>query len=61
MPAIVKILIILAIAIVGVLMITSRNPTTLSDEQMATYSKIIRILVPIVLIVGALKYFMGGW
>ncbi len=60
MPAIVKILLVLAIAIVGVLMITSRNPTNVSDEQMATYSKIIRILVPLVLIAGAIKYFMGG-
>ena len=60
MPAIVKILIVLAIAIVGVLMITSRNPTNVSDEQMATYSKIIRILVPLVLLASAIKYFMGS-
>ncbi|WP_196159258.1 hypothetical protein [Reinekea sp. G2M2-21] len=59
MPAIVQILLVLGIAIVGVLMITSRNPTTLTDEQASKYAKIIRILVPLVLIAGAIKYFVG--
>lgn len=57
MPPLVQILVVLAIAIVGVLMITSRNPTNLSEEQQVKYAKIIRILVPLVLISAAIRYF----
>ena len=57
MPPIVQILLVLAIAIVGVLMFTSRNPTNLSEEQQMKYAKIIRILVPLVLIGAAIRYF----
>jgi hypothetical protein len=58
MPPIVQILLVLLIAIVGVVMITSRNPTNLSEEQSAKYSKIFRILVAIMLIGGAIRYFV---
>ncbi|EAR09302.1 hypothetical protein [Reinekea blandensis] len=57
MPPIVQILLVLAIAIVGVLMFTSRNPTNLTEEQQMKYAKIIRILVPLVLIGAAIRYF----
>lgn len=57
MPAIVQILLVLGIAIVGVLMFTSRNPTTLTEEQQMKYAKILRILVPLVLVGAAIKYF----
>lgn len=57
MPPIVQILIVLAIAIVGVLMITSRNPTNLTEEQQMKYAKILRILVPLVLVGAAIRYF----
>lgn len=57
MPAIVQILLVLGIAIVGVVMITSRNPTNLTEEQQAKYAKILRFLVPLVLIGAAIRYF----
>lgn len=60
MPPIVTILIVLALAILVVVKITSANPTNLSDEQAAKYSKWIRILVPVALIGVAIKYFLGG-
>lgn len=53
-----KILILLAMAIVAVLFITSRNPTPLSDDQYAKYAKIIRFLVPVLLIATAIKFFV---
>lgn len=60
MPPIVTILVLLALALLVVLKITSANPTTLSDEQAAKYSKWIRILVPLVIVAAGLKYFLGG-
>lgn len=57
MPPIVQILVVLFIAIAGVLMITSRNPTNLTEEQQIKYGKIFRILIPLVLIAGAIRYF----
>jgi cell division protein FtsW (lipid II flippase) len=57
MPAIVQILLVLALAIAGVLMITSRNPTTLTDEQQMKYAKILRVLIGILLIGGAIRFF----
>lgn len=57
MPAIVQILLVLGLAIVAVLMFTSRNPTTISAEQQQRYAKIIRILVPLVLVGAAIRYF----
>lgn len=60
MPVIIPILAVLLLVLVVVLKITSANPTTLSDEQAAKYSKWIRILVPLVLIGAAIRYFMGG-
>ncbi|GGX43914.1 hypothetical protein [Saccharospirillum salsuginis] len=60
MPVIIPILAVLLLVLVVVLKVTSANPTTLSDEQAAKYSKWIRILVPLVLIGAAIRYFMGG-
>ncbi len=60
MPVIVPILAVLLVVILVVLKITSANPTTVSEEQAAKYSKWIRILVPLVLIAAAIRYFMGG-
>lgn len=60
MPVIVPIIAVLLLVLVVVLKITSANPTTLNDEQAAKYSKWIRILVPLVLIGAAIRYFMGG-
>jgi hypothetical protein len=57
MPAIVQILLVLALAIGGVLLITSRNPTHLSEEQQFKYAKILRILVAVLLIGGAIRFF----
>mgnify|MGYP000507127733 CR=1 FL=1 len=51
-----KILIVLFVAIVVVLFITSRNPTPLSDEQYAKYGKIIRILIPIALVASVVRF-----
>lgn len=59
MPDIIKILLVLAIAVFGVLMITSRNPTQLSEEQQMKFAKIFRILIPLVLLAAAIKYFVG--
>lgn len=56
-PPIVTILIVLAIAVAGVLMITSRNAQPMTDEQAGRYAKILRILVPVVLIGAAIRYF----
>lgn len=56
MPAIVKILLVLAIAIVGVLYAT-RNSQAPSSEQAAKYSKILRILIVIMMVGAAVKYF----
>lgn len=60
MPVIVPILAILLVVMLVVLKVTSSNPSRLSDEQAAKYSKWIRILVPLVLIAAAIRYFMGG-
>lgn len=60
MPVIIPILAVLLLVMVIVLKVLSANPTTLSDEQAAKYSKWIRILVPLVLIGAAIRYFMGG-
>lgn len=60
MPAIVQILIILAIAIAGVLMITSRTGKPLSEEDQAKYGKIIYILVPIVAIAATIRFVFFG-
>lgn len=57
MPPIVQILLVLVIAIVGVLFVTSRNPTNLTEEQQMKYAKILRFLVPLVLIGAAIRYF----
>ena len=56
MPPIVQILVILVIAIVGV-MFATRNAQPLTEEQASRYSKILRILVPLLLIGAAIKYF----
>ncbi|MEJ2041862.1 MAG: hypothetical protein P8X74_14320 [Reinekea sp.] len=56
MPAIVKILLVLAIAIVGVLYAT-RNAQAPSNEQAAKYSKIMRILIVIMMVGATVKYF----
>ncbi len=56
MPAIVQILLVLGIAIVGVLFVT-RNAKPLNEEQSSRYSKILRILIAIMLIGGAIRYF----
>jgi len=60
MPPLLTILIVLAIAIAAVLMITSRNPTTMTEEQTANFSKWFRILIPIMLIAAAIRFFVGG-
>ncbi len=57
MPPIVTILIVLAIAVLVVVMVTSKNPTQVTQEQANRYSKIFRILLPILLIGVVLKYF----
>ncbi len=55
MPPLVTILVVLAIAIAGVLMITSRNPTNVTEEQSARFSKWFRILIPIMLLMDLLE------
>lgn len=57
MPPIIPILLVLAIAIVIVLKVTSARGSEVSEEQMAKYSKWIMILVPLVLIASAIRYF----
>ncbi|WP_108124035.1 hypothetical protein [Saccharospirillum mangrovi] len=57
MPPIIPILLVLLIAIFVVLKITSARGSEVSEEQMATYSKWLRILVPAVLIAAAIRYF----
>lgn len=57
MPPIVTILALLALGILAVLFVTSRNPTTLTPEQQSKYARILRILVGIVLIGSAIRYF----
>lgn len=57
MPPIVTILLVLFIAIIVVLKITSARGSEVSEQQMAKYSKWIRILVPLVLIATAIRYF----
>jgi len=59
MLPIVQILLVLGVVMAAVLFITSRNPSRVSEEQQANYSKWFRILVPIMLIAAAIKYFMG--
>ncbi|MFT5007820.1 MAG: hypothetical protein ACI9D8_000474 [Reinekea sp.] len=59
MLPIVQILLVLGVVMALVLFITSRNPTKVSAEQQASYSKWFRILVPIMLIAAAIKYFIG--
>lgn len=58
MPPIIQILILLAMAIVAVLFITSRNPMRLSEEQSAKYSGILRILVVVLLIAASIRMFI---
>lgn len=53
-----QILIVLAMAIVAVVFVTSRNPTRLSEEQYAKYGKILRFLVPLALLATAIKFFV---
>jgi threonine/homoserine/homoserine lactone efflux protein len=59
MPPIVSILLVLALAIVAVLFITSRNPTQVSEEQAHNYSKIIRILMVVMMVAFAVKACTG--
>jgi threonine/homoserine/homoserine lactone efflux protein len=59
MPPIVTILVILALFMLVVIKITSAKGSSMTEEQAAKYSKWIRILVPLMLIGVAIKYFMG--
>ncbi|WP_028671599.1 hypothetical protein [Saccharospirillum impatiens] len=59
MPPIVTILVVLAVVMLVVIKITSAKGSEVSEEQAAKYSKWIRILVPVVLIAAAIKYFIG--
>jgi threonine/homoserine/homoserine lactone efflux protein len=59
MPPIVTILVVLALVMLIVIKVTSAKGSALSEEQTAKYSKWIRILVPLVLIGAAIKYFIG--
>jgi threonine/homoserine/homoserine lactone efflux protein len=56
MPPIVQILLLLFIGIAGVLFAT-RNSQPLNEEQASRYSKILRILIPLMMIGAAIKYF----
>lgn len=58
MPVIVPILIVLAIALLVVVKMTS-NSKPMTEEQTATYAKWIRILVPVMLIAVVIRYFVG--
>jgi len=60
MPPIVTILIVLGIAMLGVIMITSRNPTEVTPEQSAKYAKLFRIMIPVLLISLVIRYFFMG-
>jgi len=57
MPPIVTILIVLALVMLIVIKVTSARGSEVTEEQAATYSKWIRILVPLVLIGAAIRYF----
>ncbi len=57
MPALFTILAVLFVAMFIIIKITSKNPSTITEEQAASYSKWFRILIPAVLISAVLKYF----
>ena len=59
MPVIIPILLILGLVMFAVIKFTSQYSEPVTQEQAATYSKWFRILVPIMLIAVAIKYFMG--
>ena len=59
MPVIVPILIVLGLAMLVVIKLTA-NSQPISEEQAATYSKWIRILIPVMLIALVIRFFVGG-
>lgn len=59
MPPIVTILLVLALAVVAVLFITSRNPAQVSEEQAQNFSKIIRILIIVMMVALVVKSCTG--
>ncbi len=61
MPPIVTILIVLAIAIVGVLMVTSRNPIQLTPERQQQMSRIIMVLMLLVMLTASVRFCVGGF
>lgn len=61
MPPIVTILLILAIAIVGVLMVTSRNPLTLSPQRQQQLSRMIMVLMLLVMLASGIRFCVGGF
>lgn len=60
MPPIVTILLVLGLAMLGVIMVTSRNAKSVTPEQAERYSKIIRILIPVLIIASVIGYFIRG-
>jgi hypothetical protein len=58
-PVIIPILLILGLVMFAVIKFTSQHSEPMTQEQSAKYAKWFRILVPIMLIAVAIKYFMG--
>lgn len=61
MPPIVTILVVLALAIVAVLFITSKNPVQLSPERQQSMSRIMMVLMLLLMVVASIRYCVGGF
>ncbi|WP_119393380.1 hypothetical protein [Salinibius halmophilus] len=61
MPVIVYILAILFAVVAVVLLVTSKNPTTLSPEQWQKYSRILMIMFGVFLLLAAVRSCTGGF
>jgi len=58
MPPIIKILAVLFVVLVIVVMVTEKKPTTITPEQAAGFRKWMNILIPLLMLVMAVGYFI---
>ncbi|TXR51506.1 hypothetical protein [Reinekea thalattae] len=59
MPPIVSILLVLTLAILAVVMFTSRTAKPVTEKQMHKYGNIIRILIVVMMVSAAVKMCTG--